>query len=212
MDEAVRERRRRWIAWSMRPELRPLAFAAVAKGRGGGPPPVPASTADLSVDFPFRSSDRRWLMCREPDVAAAARLEAAIRASGDFILTPEEGGWLAKLWNELEDPPPALADWFTFVLQPDPGLPADGEYDALALVDDPSLVNAFSLTFVWLGGATHGPGSQPFLANEFDDLGNFTGVIGSGRTIPGGVIPEPGTMLLVACGLAALAAAARKRT
>lgn len=108
MDEAARDRRRRWIAWSMRPELRPLALAAVVRARAGTPPPVPASPADLAVDYPFRGSDRRWLTSREPDMASAIRLEATIAGGGDSVFTPEEGGWLEKLWNELEDPPPAL--------------------------------------------------------------------------------------------------------
>jgi hypothetical protein len=120
-------------------------------------------------------------------------------------------------YSGLQDPPPEVGtgtDWFTFVLQPDPGLPAEGEYDALALVDDPSLANSFSLTFVWLGKAGSTPGVQPFLLNQFDDDGIYLGSFGSGRTIPSGgtVIPEPATLLLVGLGLAALAAVRHNRS
>jgi len=113
-----------------------------------------------------------------------------------------------NLYNNLEDPPPILTDWFTFVFQPDLQLPSDGEYDALALKDDPSLANAFNLTFVWLGGAGSAPGSQPFVVNEFDSQGNFVAMLGSGQT---NLIPEPATLLLVAGGLAALAVARRRK-
>jgi hypothetical protein len=118
-----------------------------------------------------------------------------------------------SLYRDLEDPPPAVADWFAFVLQPSLTLPADGEYDALALMDDPSLANPFSLSFVWQGGAGKTPGSQPFLLSQFDGGGIYVGGIGSGRTIPmgGTVIPEPGTLLLVGLGLAGLAMARGNR-
>jgi hypothetical protein len=44
-------------------------------------------------------------------------------------------GFARSLYTDLESPPPAVsADWDILTLQPDPGIPEDGLYDALALV------------------------------------------------------------------------------
>jgi hypothetical protein len=116
------------------------------------------------------------------------------------------------LYRNLEDPPPAVnADWDVLVLQPDPGIPADGIYDALAVTDNPSLADPFVLTFVWLGAED--PGSQPFTVNEFDDAGNLLAVLEVGVTQPlAQAVPESATFPLIAGGIIALASLRRWRS
>jgi hypothetical protein len=133
-------------------------------------------------------------------------------ATGDTFLNNQGFtiDFAVGFFTDLLNTTPVLADWLTFVTQPDPNLPDGGEYDALALTDTPSLAGAFGLTFVWHGTGT--PGSQPFTVNQFDAQLHFE-QIGQGWTQPlDGVIPEPGTVFLLASGLAALAFARRKRT
>jgi hypothetical protein len=131
-------------------------------------------------------------------------------------------------YGVLQDPPPALLEWSTFVFQPNIGMPLDGEYDALALVN-PSIPSSFNLTFEWLGGAGTTPGAQPFnlyqydtngdVLYHFDDHGNliddssYTGEPPfSGRTIASNAtIPEPATCVLLASGLIMGALLYRKR-
>jgi hypothetical protein len=92
-------------------------------------------------------------------------------------------------------------DWDVLVFQPDANLPADGVYDALALVSGASLQNPFSVDFVFLGSGR--PGSQPFDITQFDSQGNFVGVLESGFTT---AIPEPGPLSLTLLGLSAFVA------
>lgn len=108
MGETARDRRLRWIAWSLRPHLRPLALAEIVRSRGGSPPPLPARRTDVETDLPLRPSDCAWLFAREPGLEAAERVESLVAAQGFSIQTPEEGGWLGRLWGELADPPAAL--------------------------------------------------------------------------------------------------------
>src|SRR5262245_29649328 len=73
-------------------------------------------------------------------------------------------------YASLQAPPlaPSL-DWDVLALEPDSSVPAAGLYDALALVDSPSLAQAFELDFVWLGAGA--PGSQPFVVYQLDGAG-----------------------------------------
>lgn len=104
-------------------------------------------------------------------------------------------------YSNLENPAPAVnSDWDVLVLQPDIFLPDDGVYDALASITNPSLLDAFSLSFVWLGAGT--PGSQPFaLYNE-----TFS-IIATGHTLAkanGTSVPEPAMLFLLGSGFLAL--------
>jgi hypothetical protein len=117
------------------------------------------------------------------------------------------------LYRGLQDPAPAVNDdWSILTLQPDPGIPDPGRYSALALFGAPSLADAFTLTFVWLGGAGTTPGSQPFEINQFDALGNFVATLAVGDTIRAGQPPQPvsgpATLMLLVAGIAGLGAVA----
>jgi hypothetical protein len=118
----------------------------------------------------------------------------------------------ASLYKDLQDPPLTVSDWFTFVLQPDSALAANGEYDALAMTDNPSLAKTFDLSFVWLGGPGSIPGSQAFAINQFYESGNFANQLGSGLTSPmqSNAVPEPNSILLLVSGLSALLFVRRK--
>ena len=95
----------------------------------------------------------------------------------------------------LEESPTAPDPaWDVITLQPDPLLPAEGLFDALALVDSPPVAMPFAVTFVWNSASP--PGPQPFVVY---DPGFHT--VESGMTF----VPEPGTGLLVAAGLGLLA-------
>jgi len=96
------------------------------------------------------------------------------------------------LYTKLEDPPPFVNDdWDPIVLQPDLDFPDDGTYDALALVNNASLADSFTVNFVWLGSGT--PGSQ---YSEVYDPDFAT--VESGQTAP---VPEPATALLLLSGI-----------
>lgn len=90
------------------------------------------------------------------------------------------------------------ADWDSLVVQPDNGIPANGYFDSLALVEGikpGDTLSGFSVSFTYLGLTA--PGSQPF---EIIDPSSFN-VIDSGST---SLIPEPNAYLLLIAGLAVL--------
>ena len=92
------------------------------------------------------------------------------------------------LFGDLVAPQSApSSDWDVLAIQPDAGLAADGLFDVVALVDDPSPGAEFLSTFIWRGTGT--PGSQPF--EVFDEQ---LVVTESGTTTP---VPEPATIGLV---------------
>ena len=99
-----------------------------------------------------------------PDEIAGDDLwQARYRVSG-FDFDVDHGFTIEfdrSLYSQLELPAAPLSpDWDILVLQPDLGLPDDGIYDALALVDGASLGITFVVDFVWLGAGE--PGAQPF--------------------------------------------------
>jgi hypothetical protein len=92
------------------------------------------------------------------------------------------------------------ADWEPLVVQPDPGLPADGFFDALAL--GAGLMSGeealFSVTFTYNG--PNAPGSQAFHVVNPDPFG----IIDRGLTSAAVALPEPGTLPLLLMAAAAL--------
>ncbi|TRO82576.1 PEP-CTERM sorting domain-containing protein [Desulfuromonas acetexigens] len=97
--------------------------------------------------------------------------------------------------------PQDLGDWDVLTWEPDPGIPDDGAYDAMALVDNASLNSVFNVGFDWMGSSA--PGSQYF--EIYDE--NFQ-ILESGYTTLALsapiATPEPGTFLLVGFGGVAL--------
>ena len=103
------------------------------------------------------------------------------------------------LYGDIEDFPPASApnaDWDVLTFDPDPFLPDDGVYDALALIDAASLLDPFIVEFVWLGAGT--PGAQPFELYEYNPLTDSATSLSSAVTSP---IPEPSTWVLLTSGI-----------
>jgi hypothetical protein len=100
----------------------------------------------------------------------------------------------STLYSQLQNPVPIdNADWDVLVMQPDPLLFADaGVYDALALVNSPSLADSFSVDFIWLGEGV--PSIQNF---EIYDA-NFE-VTASGNTVS--TVPLPASLWLFLSGL-----------
>ena len=118
-----------------------------------------------------------------------------------------------SLYAGLESPPPPVsADWDLLTLQPDPALPADGIYDALALVNDASIGQPFTLSFIWLGGAGRSPAAQRFTINRFDSTGGVS-ILEEGETVPATAhpVPEPSTLFLLATGAVVALRRARHR-
>jgi hypothetical protein len=80
-------------------------------------------------------------------------------------------------------------NWSSIVSQPDPGLPADGFFDAQAL--DNGLASGtsqggFAVQFTWLGQGT--PGAQPF---DIVDPNTFTTLASGYTTQSGGATQAP---------------------
>lgn len=103
-------------------------------------------------------------------------------------------------YANLQDPPPSVAGWDTFTLQPVPFLSIDGTYDALAQIDGAAIVDPFLLDFVWLGGSGTAPGTQAYSLYTVDTGGLVT-EIGQGVTrSANGAVPLPSTVWLIGAG------------
>jgi hypothetical protein len=119
----------------------------------------------------------------------------------------EKGQGFAVLFNlrpyaGLQNPLPISPDWTILAYQPDPNLPAPGEFDAVAQTTDPLLPSAFSVEFFWTGIGR--PGRQSFQVWDFSVGATL---LGEGTTVPAVQgVPEPGTFVLLGLGLAALSA------
>jgi len=106
--------------------------------------------------------------------------------------------------------PNSSSDWDVLRINPDPGIPDDGLFDALALVNNASLSGTFSVQFVWLGGASTVPGAQSYetyKCNNGDCNTGFEITSGGGSlSTVSGAIPEPGSLSLFLAGLLGLGA------
>ncbi len=98
-------------------------------------------------------------------------------------------------------------DWTTFVFQPDPNLPADGEFDMVANIDSPSLAPSFDVQFQYSG--TGSPGSQSFTLYDPNYL-----ILATGLTVPStplSPVPEPAPLLLLGSGMLILCGYVKRR-
>lgn len=91
----------------------------------------------------------------------------------------------------------APSPWDALLIQPDPGIPADGFFDALKLdgpVSPGSVYSGFSVQFTY-----HGPGAPGAQRFELVDSSGFA-VVGSGQTVSAlpQAVPEPNSLLLAA--------------
>jgi hypothetical protein len=91
----------------------------------------------------------------------------------------------------------ANSDFSLSLLQPNNPHGAFGDFNLLALIDDPSLVGPFSVQFTYLGAGE--PGRQPYLVHQFDPTGkNIIATLAEGSTA---TVPEPATWFLAGVGL-----------
>ena len=96
-------------------------------------------------------------------------------------------------------------DWDLILLQPDPLLPADGVFDALALVDQASTLGPFQVQAFFTGEGV------PDLRLPFEVYELPEGPEGPVNIIETGVtLPEPSPLALLALSIAGLAAARRR--
>jgi hypothetical protein len=99
------------------------------------------------------------------------------------------------------------ADWDSIVVQPDPGLPASGFFDALSISSGlaPNASDGvFTVKFTYLG--TSIPGVQLF--DVYDDSFNL---LDNGFTLLASPVPEPDTFVMMMLGLALLTSYKTKR-
>ncbi|MFY9754199.1 MAG: hypothetical protein WAJ92_16275 [Candidatus Acidiferrales bacterium] len=113
---------------------------------------------------------------------------------------------LADTSLDATDPASSAAEnWLSFTIPFDPSLNSDGFYSALALVNDDSMTEAFTLTFAYSGLGQ--PGSQMFSIDQFDSFGNLVMNLQTGETTPVGVTtPEPSAGVLLIVGIAGILA------
>lgn len=97
------------------------------------------------------------------------------------------------LYANLHGAEPALSSlWDILVVQPDVFLAQPGLFDALALVNGPSMSVPFKVRFIWLGPSS--PGAQPF-----EQYNSSFQPIATGQS----VVPEPQSLSLLSGGVLA---------
>lgn len=117
-----------------------------------------------------------------------------------------------NLYSNLDPFPIAPnLDWSPIAFNPDTIFSVDGVYDAIALVNNPSLADPFVISFNWSGIGQ--PATQGFSLYTCEDNFCSTGITfgqsgttaaqntGGGPNPNPAPIPEPFTLLLVALGL-----------
>ena len=134
------------------------------------------------------------------DVVVGEDLWQSSYTLSGFVFQANQGFTIYSAYNLYKNLSAASVhpDWDLLVIQPDTGIPADGFYDNLALVNGASLSAPFILDFVWLGLGT--PGAQAF--QIYDLTGGFQ-ILNSGTT-QSAAVPESGGWLLTAIWIALL--------
>ena len=102
------QRRWTWIAWSLRPQIRPSVLAGIVRARGGEPPEIPSRQGTIPAGHSLRPSEERFFWAAKPGGEEAVRAEERAHSLGCRIETPEDDGWVARFWTEMVDPPVAL--------------------------------------------------------------------------------------------------------
>jgi hypothetical protein len=101
----------------------------------------------------------------------------------------------------------AATNWLSFVLQGSGSgaLSSDGVYTALSLTGASGSSDSFTVLFDYLGSGA--PGSQAFSIDQYDSFGDLISNVQTGQTVPftsTSAVPEPGSGLLLALGVAVL--------
>ena len=156
---------------------------------------LPALAAPISVSFGLTHG-------------AGSDWQYTYQLSGNFAAGDDLAIYFPQLTSSsIQAGSPANPGFTSFVLQPDPLLPADGEFDLVATVLNPSLTGPFSADFVYSGAGV--PGAQSFAV--FD--ASFK-QISSGTTQPNAApapVPEPGSFALLGSGALTLWHMRRRR-
>ena len=176
-------------------------------------PILAVALAALGFPWPARAVSIVFQVVDLPDSAPGQDRQRYVYALDEFPL-PEGSGlsifFDVSLFSDLSlAVTPANADFDIALLQPDPAIPDEGIFDAVALRSAPTALGPFAVDFTFAnpGGS---PGSQPFVV--FDPT--FT-VVMTGQTVAAGdataPIPEPISIALFAAGALTVAPAIHRR-
>lgn len=173
--------------------FRSLRFAAGALVTSvlllGAGPAAATRIAYLATDLPDGGPEDLWQL---EYFVSQRTFDAGFGFS--ILFPPEHAAELVPVATGAE------TEWDVIVLQPELLLASPGRYDAQARLDGASLLLSFVVRFFWSGPGA--PGAQAF---EIYDPA--FAVVETGQTVP---VPEPGTALLLALGVATLAGSARR--